>query len=143
MISTLLSTLTVVDSVASNRDGSTINSGRSTANCSATVPGRPAIRRSRPSHPNQPTAGSTARSTRPPAPARGDCDGTGRPRPRHRPSRSLSTTPDGQIFGDNVAPTAMIDRLIHHSEILSLKGDSYRLKNRDLARTHAAATEDA
>ena len=30
----------------------------------------------------------------------------------------------------------MIDRLIHHSEILSLKGDSYRLRGKDLdART--------
>ena len=28
----------------------------------------------------------------------------------------------------------MIDRLVHHAEILSLKGDSYRLKNHDLAR---------
>jgi DNA replication protein DnaC len=29
----------------------------------------------------------------------------------------------------------MIDRLVHHAEILVLKGDSYRLKDRDLART--------
>jgi hypothetical protein len=28
----------------------------------------------------------------------------------------------GEIFGDDMAATAMIDRLIHHSEILSLKG---------------------
>ena len=33
----------------------------------------------------------------------------------------------GEIFGDDMAATAMIDRLIHHSEILCLKGDSYRL----------------
>ena len=39
----------------------------------------------------------------------------------------------GEIFGDDMAATAMVDRLIHHSEILSLKGDSYRLKDRDLA----------
>ena len=38
----------------------------------------------------------------------------------------------GEIFGDDMAATAMIDRLIHHSEILSLKGDSYRLKGKDL-----------
>ena len=31
-----------------------------------------------------------------------------------------------------MAATAMVDRLIHHAEILSLKGDSYRLKDRDL-----------
>src|ERR1700734_458859 len=38
----------------------------------------------------------------------------------------------GEIFGDDMAAPAMIDRLIHHSEILSLKGDSYRLKDRAL-----------
>jgi DNA replication protein DnaC len=26
----------------------------------------------------------------------------------------------------------MVDRLVHHAELLSLKGDSYRLKDRDL-----------
>jgi hypothetical protein len=31
-----------------------------------------------------------------------------------------------------MAATAMIERLIHHAEILSLKGDSDRLKDRDL-----------
>ena len=40
----------------------------------------------------------------------------------------------GEIFGDEVTATAMIDRLVHHAEILALKGDSYRLKDRDLAR---------
>ncbi len=27
---------------------------------------------------------------------------------------------------------AMIDRLVHHAEILALKGDSYRLRDKDL-----------
>jgi DNA replication protein DnaC len=40
----------------------------------------------------------------------------------------------GEIFGDDVTAAAMIDRLVHHAEILALKGDSYRLKDRDLAR---------
>jgi DNA replication protein DnaC len=48
----------------------------------------------------------------------------------------------GEIFGDDMAATAMIDRLIHHSEILSLKGDSYRLKGKDLdARIGAKPAE--
>jgi len=38
----------------------------------------------------------------------------------------------GEIFGDEVVAAAMIDRLVHHAEILSLKGDSYRLKVKDL-----------
>jgi DNA replication protein DnaC len=35
-----------------------------------------------------------------------------------------------EIFGDAVAVAAMVDRLVHHAEIINLKGDSYRLKNR-------------
>jgi DNA replication protein DnaC len=40
----------------------------------------------------------------------------------------------GEIFGDDVVAAATIDRLVHHAEILALKGDSYRLNDRDLAR---------
>jgi DNA replication protein DnaC len=40
----------------------------------------------------------------------------------------------GEIVGAEVTAAAMIDRLVHHAEILALKGDSYRLKDRDLAR---------
>jgi DNA replication protein DnaC len=39
----------------------------------------------------------------------------------------------GEIFGDDVVAAAMIDRLVHHAEIVALKGDSYRLRDRDLA----------
>lgn len=35
-----------------------------------------------------------------------------------------------EIFGDAVAVEAMVDRLVHHSHILTLKGDSYRLKDK-------------
>jgi DNA replication protein DnaC len=38
----------------------------------------------------------------------------------------------GEIFGDDAVATAMIDRLIHHADISSLKGDSYRLKDKNL-----------
>jgi DNA replication protein DnaC len=43
----------------------------------------------------------------------------------------------GEIFGDDITAAAMIDRLVHHADILALKGDSYRLKDRDLARPPA------
>src|SRR5438093_2893881 len=50
----------------------------------------------------------------------------------------------GEIFGDEVVAVAMIDRLVHHAEILSLKGDSYRLRDRDLGgRPPARAPETA
>src|SRR5947209_536286 len=48
----------------------------------------------------------------------------------------------GEVFGDEVVAAAMIDRLVHHAEVLSLKGDSYRLKNRDLGRTPTTKTTD-
>jgi IstB-like ATP binding protein len=44
----------------------------------------------------------------------------------------------GRVFGDDVVAAAMIDRLVHHAEVISLKGDSYRLKDRDLGRVPAA-----
>jgi DNA replication protein DnaC len=40
----------------------------------------------------------------------------------------------GEVFGDETVAAAMIDRLVHHAEVVSLKGDSYRLKDRDLGR---------
>jgi len=48
----------------------------------------------------------------------------------------------GETFGDDVVAAAMIDRLVHHAEVIALKGDSYRLKNRDLGRVPAAGTTD-
>jgi DNA replication protein DnaC len=49
----------------------------------------------------------------------------------------------GEVFGDEVVAAAMIDRLVHHAEILSLKGDSYRLKDRDLGGRPPAAEPQA
>ena len=48
----------------------------------------------------------------------------------------------GEVFGDDVVAAAMIDRLVHHAEVIALKGDSYRLKDRDLGRVPAAAATD-
>jgi DNA replication protein DnaC len=48
----------------------------------------------------------------------------------------------GETFGDDIVAAAMIDRLVHHAEVVALKGDSYRLKDRDLGRVPAASTED-
>jgi DNA replication protein DnaC len=44
-----------------------------------------------------------------------------------------------EIFGDAVAVAAMVDRLVHHAEIIVLKGESYRLKGR--GKEVIAATE--
>ncbi len=48
----------------------------------------------------------------------------------------------GEVFGDDVVAAAMIDRLVHHAEVIALKGDSYRLKDRDLGRTPPPANTD-
>lgn len=48
----------------------------------------------------------------------------------------------GEVFGDDVVAAAMIDRLVHHAEVVALKGDSYRLKDRDLGRVPTATTEE-
>jgi len=36
----------------------------------------------------------------------------------------------GQVFGDQVIATAILDRLLHHSTIVNIKGESYRLKEK-------------
>ncbi|WP_157009347.1 IS21-like element helper ATPase IstB [Agromyces laixinhei] len=38
----------------------------------------------------------------------------------------------GGVFGDQVVAAAMIDRIVHHADVLSLKGASYRLRDRGI-----------
>jgi DNA replication protein DnaC len=48
----------------------------------------------------------------------------------------------GEIFGEDVVAAAMIDRLVHHAEIVSLRGDSYRLKDKDLGGSTPTTTPE-
>lgn len=48
----------------------------------------------------------------------------------------------GEVFGDDVVAAAMIDRLVHHAEVIALKGDSYRIKDRDLGRVPTGTADD-
>ena len=48
----------------------------------------------------------------------------------------------GEVFGDDVVAAAMIDRLVHHADVIALKGDSYRLKGRDLGRVPTATNQE-
>jgi DNA replication protein DnaC len=34
----------------------------------------------------------------------------------------------GVVFADPVVATAILDRLLHHSHVITIRGDSYRLK---------------
>ncbi len=48
----------------------------------------------------------------------------------------------GEVFGDDVVAAAMIDRLVHHAEVIILRGESYRLKDRDLGRVTQAHPDE-
>jgi DNA replication protein DnaC len=43
----------------------------------------------------------------------------------------------GHLLGDDVLATALLDRLLHHAEIITINGNSYRMKDRrrDMAGT--------
>lgn len=43
----------------------------------------------------------------------------------------------GHLLGDDVLATALLDRLLHHAEIIAINGNSYRMKDRrrDMAGT--------
>lgn len=52
---------------------------------------------------------------------------------------NLAVTQWGGMFSDEVTAAAMLDRLLHHSHILNIKGDSYRLKGKRKAGLLTAA----
>ena len=35
-----------------------------------------------------------------------------------------------QVFGDPVVATAILDRLLHHSQVVTIRGESYRLREK-------------
>ena len=43
----------------------------------------------------------------------------------------------GEMFGDHVLATAILDRLLHHLTTLNIKGESYRLKEKRKAGVQA------
>lgn len=45
----------------------------------------------------------------------------------------------GEVFGDPVLATAILDRLLHHATTLNIKGESYRLKGKRRAGLHGAS----
>jgi DNA replication protein DnaC len=36
----------------------------------------------------------------------------------------------GEVFGDRIIATAILDRLLHHAVTLNIRGNSYRLKEK-------------
>lgn len=60
------------------------------------------------------------------------------------PSPNLMPVPVrwGEVFGDDIVTAARIDRLVHHAEVVNLRGDSCRLKDRDVGRVPLATNQE-
>ena len=48
----------------------------------------------------------------------------------------------GSVFGDQAVAAAMIDRIVHHADVLTLKGASYRLRGRGIDSLPSIRTQD-
>ncbi len=48
----------------------------------------------------------------------------------------------GDVFGDQVVAAAMIDRIVHHADVITLKGSSYRLRNTGIDTLPSARAEN-
>jgi DNA replication protein DnaC len=48
----------------------------------------------------------------------------------------------GALLGNDVLATALLDRLLHHAEVISIRGNSYRMKNRLVSGKSRALSEE-
>lgn len=48
----------------------------------------------------------------------------------------------GDVFGDQVVAEAMIDRIVYHADVITLKGASYRLKDSGITTLPSARLEN-
>jgi DNA replication protein DnaC len=48
----------------------------------------------------------------------------------------------GDVFSDHVVAAAMIDRIVHHADVLTLKGASYRLRGRGIDSLPSIRTQN-
>jgi DNA replication protein DnaC len=48
----------------------------------------------------------------------------------------------GNVFGDQIVAAAMIDRIVHHAEVVTLKGSSHRLRNTGIDTLPSARAEN-
>ena len=55
-----------------------------------------------------------------------------------------SNLPDrwGDVFGDQVVAASMVDRIVHHAEVITLKGSSHRLRNTGIDTLPSARAEN-
>jgi DNA replication protein DnaC len=48
----------------------------------------------------------------------------------------------GNLLGDEILATALLDRLLHHAEVIPINGRSYRMKERQTERTGLSASPE-
>lgn len=48
----------------------------------------------------------------------------------------------GNLLGDEVLATALLDRLLHHAEVIPINGRSYRMKERQVERTSLSTSPE-
>ena len=48
----------------------------------------------------------------------------------------------GDVFSDHVVAAAMIDRIVHHADVLTLKGNSYRFRNTEINTLPSMRTDN-
>jgi len=49
----------------------------------------------------------------------------------------------GELFGDSVLASAVLDRLLHHGNIVNIRGQSYRLREKVKAGVYGTPKEKA
>jgi len=47
----------------------------------------------------------------------------------------------GSLLGDEILASALLDRLLHHAEVIAINGSSYRMKERRRDPVGAAQAE--
>ena len=51
------------------------------------------------------------------------------------PGTVIRDTDTGEVFGDSVLASAILDRLLHHSHVINIVGSSYRLKDKTFLKS--------
>ena len=57
--------------------------------------------------------------------------------------RDAISRPTPQLIGDVPSATAILDRFLHHAEIIAISGKSYRLRNQIRDESATPATDDS
>jgi hypothetical protein len=55
---------------------------------------------------------------------------------------AIANWPDDVERGDQAVAAAMIDRIVHHADVLTLKGASYRLRGRGIDSLPSIRTQN-